>query len=167
MSRDFADTVAGLRHLVELEVDLDRRRGEMDDTRKTLAELAAGVASARAELAGLHSRSAQVAVDLAVASEGAATLALAEVELAQWVERCTAAEELQRLRPQLAAAVAAAQARVDDHQDAVEEVQRLQLLRIAGMTSELAALLVEGQPCSVCGSPEHPGPAVSEDGPDS
>ncbi|MEU3187689.1 SMC family ATPase [Streptomyces sp. NPDC006923] len=36
--------------------------------------------------------------------------------------------------------------------------------RLRGIAAELAARLVEGEPCAVCGSPEHPGPARAADG---
>ncbi|MEV6422529.1 SMC family ATPase [Streptomyces sp. NPDC051662] len=36
--------------------------------------------------------------------------------------------------------------------------------RLAGMAAELAARLVDGEPCAVCGSAEHPGPAPATDG---
>ncbi|PVE10852.1 AAA family ATPase [Streptomyces scopuliridis] len=36
--------------------------------------------------------------------------------------------------------------------------------RLAGMAAELAARLVDGEPCAVCGSAAHPGPALATDG---
>ncbi|MCL7376631.1 AAA family ATPase [Streptomyces sp. 35G-GA-8] len=36
--------------------------------------------------------------------------------------------------------------------------------RLAGMAAELAARLVDGEPCAVCGSAAHPGPAPATDG---
>ncbi|MFJ9212872.1 AAA family ATPase [Streptomyces sp. NPDC102264] len=36
--------------------------------------------------------------------------------------------------------------------------------RLAGMAAELAARLVDGEPCAVCGSAAHPGPAQAADG---
>lgn len=36
--------------------------------------------------------------------------------------------------------------------------------RLAGMAAELAGGLAEGEPCAVCGSPEHPAPARPADG---
>ncbi|MER8070317.1 SMC family ATPase [Streptomyces sp. NPDC094034] len=36
--------------------------------------------------------------------------------------------------------------------------------RLAGMAAELAARLVDGEPCAVCGSAAHPGPASAADG---
>ncbi|WP_456696365.1 AAA family ATPase [Aeromicrobium sp. P5_D10] len=52
-------------------------------------------------------------------------------------------------------------------QTAVAEHADLRRRRIQGMAGELADALVEGEPCAVCGSPEHPKPAQrAEDHPD-
>ncbi len=48
----------------------------------------------------------------------------------------------------------------DGVQDARERVQRLAARRLAGIAAELAGALAEGVPCQVCGSPDHPLPAL-------
>ncbi|WP_406232895.1 AAA family ATPase [Nocardia sp. NBC_01009] len=45
------------------------------------------------------------------------------------------------------------------HNDAKERVLDLRERRLAGMAAELAGQLSEGQPCTVCGSADHPAPA--------
>ncbi|MFB8281822.1 AAA family ATPase [Nocardia colli] len=45
------------------------------------------------------------------------------------------------------------------HNDAKERVLDLRERRLAGMAAELAAGLADGQPCTVCGSADHPAPA--------
>ncbi|MFI6170094.1 AAA family ATPase [Nocardia sp. NPDC051052] len=45
------------------------------------------------------------------------------------------------------------------HNDAKERVLDLRERRLAGMAAELADGLTDGQPCTVCGSAEHPAPA--------
>ncbi|MFI6363096.1 AAA family ATPase [Nocardia sp. NPDC050630] len=45
------------------------------------------------------------------------------------------------------------------HLDAKERVLDLRERRLAGMAAELAGQLIEGQPCTVCGSADHPAPA--------
>ncbi|MQY19804.1 AAA family ATPase [Nocardia macrotermitis] len=45
------------------------------------------------------------------------------------------------------------------HVDAREHTLAIRERRLAGMAAELAGALVDGQPCNVCGSAEHPAPA--------
>jgi exonuclease SbcC len=54
---------------------------------------------------------------------------------------------------------------VDEHQRAREKLQDLRARRLAGMAAELAGNLSAGQPCPVCGSPEHPEPGRPVDDP--
>ena len=65
------------------------------------------------------------------------------------------------LRSKVDAAAAVAAAAVDRHQAAVDHRQALVDARFAGMAAELGASLVDGEPCPVCGSGEHPAPALA------
>ncbi|RJO75799.1 SMC family ATPase [Nocardia panacis] len=82
------------------------------------------------------------------------------------------AGECERLRAAAAAAIELDSRRTDldrvrieeerarvAHLDAREQVIELRERRLAGMAAELAAQLVEGAPCAVCGSAQHPAPA--------
>jgi len=138
--------------LAELDrgVDLDRRR--LTEARATLAQSEQGVRDLgtqvpqlRALVAGLEQQAAGLAdrtqdVDRARRTvEAVATCRRLEQELT---------EHRDRLR-----------AMTDAHQDAVAAGQRLQARRLAQMAAELAAGLIPGTACPVCGAAEHPAPA--------
>lgn len=61
------------------------------------------------------------------------------------------------LAEELRAAFTDAQSRLNDARDRERVVREA---RLAGMGAELAAALVDGDPCPVCGSVEHPTPAI-------
>ncbi|WP_454175163.1 AAA family ATPase [Gordonia sputi] len=50
------------------------------------------------------------------------------------------------------------------HNDARTRLLDLRERRLAGMAAELASQLVDGEPCTVCGSREHPAPTTSDPG---
>ncbi|GAA4584483.1 SMC family ATPase [Planotetraspora phitsanulokensis] len=71
-----------------------------------------------------------------------------------------ALEAAARLARELEAAERARHAAVDEAQAARDRLQEVRRARIEGMAAELAASLVEGEPCAVCGSADHPAPAA-------
>jgi len=78
-------------------------------------------------------------------------------------ERLAAAGEVVRLAMEHDAAeraLAAASAALAAEQTALAELRRR---RLDGFSGELASTLVDGEPCPVCGSAEHPAPAVHSD----
>jgi exonuclease SbcC len=130
------------------------------------------------ELQGLEGRAAQVVgscsarldsvpEELAAAREALAEAARAVAELPALV---TAREELTALvrdarqvpvaRRVVAERTAAAQAAVDAHLVARESTLDIRERRLAGMSAELAGELADGELCPVCGSGDHPSPAV-------
>ena len=130
------------------------------------------------ELQWLVDRAAEVAADcgervsalpgeLAAAREALTEAARAVAELPALVaarDELTAlvrdAEQVPVARRVVAERAAAAQAAVEAHLAARESTLDIRERRLAGMAAELAGELADGEHCPVCGSVEHPVPAV-------
>ncbi|WP_136587545.1 AAA family ATPase [Microbacterium hydrothermale] len=95
-------------------------------------------------------------------SAGAALLETARSARDEVQHRLDAAIEAARLLEHREQADLAALVRSDALQRALEEWTGLLRRRLAGAATELAHDLVEGEPCAVCGSLEHPSPAVGD-----
>ncbi|WP_105035776.1 AAA family ATPase [Cryobacterium aureum] len=74
----------------------------------------------------------------------------------------TAAENVVSLQTELAGAGAQLLDRSRDNAAAAVDYEALVTRRFAGQASELASRLVDGAPCAVCGSVEHPAPAAAD-----
>ncbi|WP_157551990.1 SbcC/MukB-like Walker B domain-containing protein, partial [Nocardia uniformis] len=136
-----------------------RLAGEMTRLRQDQAELtgrAEKLARLREELPGSI---AAVETQLRAAGDAAAGLPVLEAECERLRSAATAALELAKRRAELSTAQAAFESARTAYLDAREHTLRLRELRLAGMAAELAGALADGQPCTVCGSIEHPDPA--------
>ncbi|MFF0495351.1 AAA family ATPase [Nocardia aobensis] len=102
-------------------------------------------------------RSAEVA--LREAADARAALPGLERECERTRAAAEAAVELVGARKELSTAIEAFERARAAHADARERTLDIRERRLAGMAAELAGALVEGQPCSVCGSGDHPAPA--------
>ncbi|WP_127473096.1 AAA family ATPase [Microbacterium sulfonylureivorans] len=145
------------------------------DLARTVDELAAGAAQ-EAEfdelLAGLDvvrdafpARLAELEIELAAAQGAAGGADAAIAHRDEIAHRLAAARDAERLRVAARDADAAYLAAGAEHDAARRLVTDLLRRRIAGHAGELAAGLVDGDPCVVCGSTTHPSPAPSSDDP--
>ncbi|MEV4095012.1 AAA family ATPase [Streptosporangium saharense] len=141
---------ARLTELAGLLTELDAELTETADREKALtarcAELPARLAEVAARLTEAGDRAAEI-------PETRARAEAASVALDAARRRDGLRADLETARTRLTEAVDLAQRLRDRHQD-------LRQARIDGMAAELAAKLVPGDPCAVCGSPEHPHPAA-------
>ncbi|MGV9713446.1 AAA family ATPase [Gordonia sp. NPDC003424] len=139
----------------ELVADIDRIGEETAQAGRRATEL-------DGQLAGAPERRAQAQTEL-----NHALVARASVpQLTSDRRRIEAVAAALRARTELAEAQEAAGRTLLDSRSA-EVTAREHLLdirerRLAGMAGELAAELVDGQPCAVCGALEHPMPAITD-----
>ncbi|MFE7743515.1 AAA family ATPase [Nocardia sp. NPDC057455] len=126
----------------------------------TLARRATELVTRREELpAALTAAEAR----LREATEAAAALPGITAETERLQAAATAAVELAARRTALDRARIEFDAARTAHLDAKELVLDLRERRLSGMAAELAGELVNGYPCAVCGSAEHPAPARPAD----
>ncbi|WP_068280765.1 AAA family ATPase [Aldersonia kunmingensis] len=120
----------------------------------------ATMAAARAARAELPELIVDAEAALGAAREAAATVPAHTADCDRAKAVAAAAVEMAGLRAKLErAAVEYERLRVA-HSDAREHELDLRERRLAGMAAELAAGLVDGDPCQVCGATEHPAPAA-------
>ncbi|KAA8888091.1 AAA family ATPase [Nocardia colli] len=102
---------------------------------------------------------ATLEVRLREATNAAATLPTLTAECERLQTAAAAAVELASRKTGLDHARVEFESARAAHNDAKERVLDLRERRLAGMAAELAAELADGQPCTVCGSADHPAPA--------
>ncbi|MFE3457586.1 AAA family ATPase [Nocardiopsis aegyptia] len=129
-----------------------------------LAGIEGELSRVRARLADLPARIERVTGDLRRARELGGQTEAAEAALAAAERRRTAAVEHERLGGELEAAEERHRAAVDAAQGARDRALDLRERRITQMAAELAAGLVDGEPCAVCGADHHPRPARPSQG---
>lgn len=133
---------------------------------RVLAGLERAVADGTVQLADLDAQQAlipaereRIVADLGAARTSAARHPDLVAERDAVAERLAAAREVALLAPQAEAAEAAYVRANAASAAATTAVTTLLQRRLAGHAGELAAELVDGEPCAVCGSTSHPRPA--------
>ncbi|MFD6857335.1 AAA family ATPase [Rhodococcus sp. NPDC060090] len=139
--------------------DIGSRRAALEEKRQTAAAELEGVAAERAALPGL---AAEATTAVADSEKAVASLPGLREARDRAADALAAAGELRLRSTELEQLEKASVQRHADHNLAHEALLDIRARRIAGMAAELAARLVEGDPCEVCGAVEHPSPAQAE-----
>lgn len=152
-----------LARLELLRADAERRRTlgrTVSGLDQHLQELAHELTGVSEQLTTLPARVESLTGELHEVREKASRVEAAEAALAVARKRWEAAREGERLDVELSTAEEHRSAAVDAAQNTRENALELRERRITQMAAELADGLVDGDPCTVCGSLEHPSPAL-------
>jgi exonuclease SbcC len=144
--------------LVDLERELEDAAAALERHAAAAARSAAEAEALGRELAGLEGERSRLETDAA-----ALPVAVIEAETAEEVVK--AVEEHRRATQEVAAARAEHERRRAEALDAKESWLGLRERRLGQAAAELAARLSDSEPCPVCGSADHPDPAVGADDP--
>ena len=138
---------------------LDDAQQTLTATRGRIAEFDTLLSRIDAARAGLPERLARLDADLAAHTTAAGVLEAAQERLVETAARLDAAREAERLAAAQRGAESAHAAALAALEQAAGAVTALLRRRLSGHAGELAAALVDGEACAVCGSTEHPNPA--------
>lgn len=145
--------IAAERELTGLEKTIAATRDRIDEFEQLLARLAAA-------RVGLPEQVAHLDDELRAHTAAAGALPSAQTQLGAVGARLAAARDAERLAAAQRDAESAQATALVALEQAAAAVTALLRRRLAGHAGELAAALVDGEACAVCGSVEHPDPAA-------
>ena len=133
------------------------------ETRARIAEFDTLLARIDAARAGLPERLTQLDAQIREHTAAAGALASAEAQVGETAARLAAGRDAEHLATAQRDAESAHATTLETLEQAAAAVTALLRRRLAGHAGELAAALVDGEACAVCGSLEHPAPAALTD----
>ncbi|MCX5043852.1 SMC family ATPase [Aldersonia sp. NBC_00410] len=149
--------------LVEVADTADALAAEHEQCCADVEQTDAGIEAARTARTAMPAQIDAAEAELRTARECAAALPARTAERNRAKDVAAAAVELAGLRSELASAQGNFERARVAHSDAREHELDLRERRLSGMAAELAAGLIDGEPCQVCGATEHPAPAAPTD----
>lgn len=161
-SRASFDQAASLQDLVIIEQELPERRETLADQSTELDVLRAALAEVTREILAAPDRKAELEAELSRVQAIATDLPGLRLGVEKKAEILAAAQEAERLGP---AVNQAAEAEAEAARQAGSDNDAAHVLRqrwINATASSLAADLREDSPCPVCGSRQHPEPAIAD-----
>ena len=153
------ERAAALAPLEELEQGLGARRAELDERRAQEAEMHDLVVRDEEALAALPQDEDRLRTGLAAARRARSRLPALELAHERAADRLEAHERLAGVAERLETATGAVEQARTEALAARDRAHRLRRQWISATAAGLVGELVEGEPCPVCGSPDHPAPA--------
>ncbi|OQQ31026.1 ATP-dependent dsDNA exonuclease [Prescottella equi] len=158
--RDWAAEVVRLDALLGEARTMTRGERDLDEMRRRSADLDRQAEQIASQRTRLPQELAAAEETLRRAEQAHSVLPGSEEAAVRAADAASAAEELVMAAKTLDARRGAVARARTAHQDARARLLDLREQRIAGMAAELAGQLVDGEQCVVCGSVEHPVPAL-------
>ena len=153
------ERAATLAPLEELEQGLGARRTELDERRAQETEMHDLVVHDEEALAALPQDEDRLRTGLAAARRASSRLPALELAHERAAARLEAHERLAGVVAHLETATGAVEQARTGALAARDRAHRLRRQWISATAAGLVGELVEGEPCPVCGSPDHPAPA--------